>query len=86
MTPQELCIRRIEEAGTLTDSTVVRLVEGALDELKATYRRPDERLVALEAVHSAFTARRRRTTPVPFGRFVAKVVGRSQNVLIARVA
>jgi len=67
----------------LTDTAVVRLDKGALDELEAAYRRSDERLVALEAVHSAFTARRRRTTPVPFGRFVAKVVGRRQNALIA---
>ena len=86
MTPQELCIRRIEEVGTLTDSTVVGLVEGALDQLEAAYRQPGDRLIALEAVHSAFTTRRRRTIAVPFGRFVAKVVDQRQNALINQAA
>ena len=86
MTPQELCIQQIEEAGTLTSSTVIGLVEGALDQLEAAYQRQSDRLIALEAVHSAFTTRRHRASAVPFGRFVAKVVDRRQKALITRAA
>jgi hypothetical protein len=86
MTPQERCIRRIDEARNLSDSSVIHLVQDALSDLEQAYSRTSERVVALEAVHSAFFARRRRASAAPFGRFVAKIIDRRQDDLLRRSA
>lgn len=86
MTPQERCVRRIDEVRDRTDSSVVRAVEDALAELEASFSRASDQVLALERVHQAFSTRRRRTSAAPYGRFVSEIIDRRQDVLLRQRA
>lgn len=74
------CLHKVDHLSAVPDSTVAHRVDAALDELEKAYRKPSERIVALEAVLQA-VARDRRTGGTPFGRFVQLSVERRQERL-----
>lgn len=78
MTPVSLCIRKVDHASVITDSTVVARVSDALNELESAYLRPSERIVALEEVLQDF-GHSRQVKGTPFGRFLATSIQRRQN-------
>ncbi|MEH3117761.1 MAG: hypothetical protein PGN25_09250 [Methylorubrum populi] len=78
MTPVSQCLRKIDHASAVADATVSERVLEALNELESAYRRPSERIVALEAVLQGFD-RGRPAGGTPFGRFLRVSVERRQN-------
>ena len=86
MTPADICIRQIDCASTLTDTTVIERVDAALDLLMASYSSPTEKILALERVHSAFFRRRRSVRGTPFGCFVMRNLDRRQTMIIKTAA
>ncbi|GLS46686.1 hypothetical protein [Methylobacterium brachythecii] len=80
MTPVARCLRKVDHASVVTDSTIVEQVGEALDELEAAYRRPSDKITALEEVLQA-VSRRRTLETSPFGRFVYSSVERRQTSL-----
>ncbi len=78
MTPVGLCLRKVDHASTIADSTAGGCVLEALDALEGAYRRPSERIVALEAVLHEFD-RGRPMGGTAFGRFLRLTVERRQN-------
>ncbi|WP_298961883.1 hypothetical protein [uncultured Methylobacterium sp.] len=82
MTPVARCLRRFDLASVRTDSTIVALVEDALDELEAAFDRPSERIVALEAVLHE-THDRQDPSSRAFSRFLLTMIDRRQVRLAA---
>lgn len=80
MTPVSRCLRKVDHASAVSDSTIVDQVGEALDELEAAYHRPSEKIIALEEVLQA-VSRRRSLEVSPFGRFVYSSVERRQTSL-----
>ncbi|MDV2987345.1 hypothetical protein [Methylorubrum podarium] len=78
MTPVIQCLRKVDHASAVADSTVSKRVLEALNELESAYRRPSERIVALEAVLQEFD-RRGCLSGTPFGRLLRLTVERRQN-------
>lgn len=78
MTPVIQCLRKVDHASAVADSTVGQRVLEALDELESAYRRPSERIVALEAVLHEFD-RPGRLNGTPFNRLLRVAVERRQN-------
>lgn len=77
MTPVRRCLHKVDHLSAVPDSTVADRVDAALDELEQAYRRPSERIVALETVLQE-VCRDRRTGGTPLGRFVQVSVERRQ--------
>ncbi|KQT49215.1 hypothetical protein ASG52_09615 [Methylobacterium sp. Leaf456] len=50
MTPVSLCLQHVDRLAAVPDGTVAARLDHALDELERAYRKPSERVVALEAV------------------------------------
>ncbi|KQO59061.1 hypothetical protein ASF24_12785 [Methylobacterium sp. Leaf86] len=84
MTPVSICIRAIDTASEITDSTLVEKVEAAIDALEASCSTPSERVLALERVYGTFTRRRRSKANGPFGRFIAQQIDARQDRILAR--
>ncbi|GJE71824.1 hypothetical protein [Methylorubrum podarium] len=80
MTPVSRCLHTVDHLSAVPDSTVADRVDAVLDELERAYRKPSERIVALEAVLQE-VSRNRRTGGTPFGRFVCRSVERRQERL-----
>lgn len=78
MTPVSQCLRKVDHASTAADSAAGQRVLDALNELESAYRRPSERIVALEAVLHEFD-RDGRGGGTPFGRLLRVTVERRQN-------
>ncbi|AWI88915.1 hypothetical protein [Methylorubrum aminovorans] len=78
MQPVIQCLRKVDHAFTVADSTAGERVLEALNELESAYRRPSERIVALEAVLHEFD-RRGRVDGTPFSRLLRLAVERRQN-------
>ncbi|MBB2962235.1 hypothetical protein FHU13_002627 [Methylobacterium sp. R2-1] len=78
MTPVIQCLRKVDHASAVADSTAAERVLQALDELESAYRRPSERIVALEAVLHEFD-RAGRVNDTPFSRLLRLTVERRQN-------
>ena len=78
MTPVSQCLRKVDHASAVADSSAGERVLKALDELESAYRRPSERIVALEAILHEFD-RRGRVTGTPFSRLLRVAVERRQN-------
>jgi hypothetical protein len=85
MTPVTICVREIDAASEITDSTVVAKVDAAIDVLEASFSTPTERVLALERVHGTFARRRRSKAKGPFGRFIAHHLDVRQNRIMTRV-
>ncbi|QIJ76022.1 hypothetical protein [Methylorubrum aminovorans] len=83
MTPVRRCLHKVDHLSAVSDSTVASRVDAALDELEQAYRRPSERIVALEAVLQE-VCRDYRTGGTPLGRFVQVSVERRQERLARR--
>lgn len=84
MTPVSICIRAIDSASEITDSTVIAKVDAAIDMLEASCSTPTEQVLALERVYETFACRRRSQTNAPFGRFIAQQIDQRQNRILAR--
>lgn len=80
MTPVSRCLHKVDHLSAVPDSTVADRVDAALDELEQAYRKPSERIVALETVLQE-VSRNCRTGSTPFGRFVRVSVERRQEKL-----
>ena len=74
------CLHKVDYLSAVPDSTVADRVDAALDELERAYRKPSERIVALETVLQE-VCRNRRTGGTPLGRFVQVSVERRQEKL-----
>lgn len=72
ITPVCICVREIDAASEITDTTVISRVETAIDALEVSCSTPVERVLALESVHNTFARRRRSKAQAPFGLFIAK--------------
>ena len=79
MDPVATCLRKVDGAVDVTDSTVVDRVATALDDLEASYRRPSERIVALEIVLHDFGRRRPSIKGSAFGRFLRNAIEQRQD-------
>ena len=78
------CLHKVDHLSAVPDSTVADRINAALDELEGAYRKPCERIVALEMVlHEV--SRDRRTGGTPLGRFVQMSVERRQKKLACSV-
>lgn len=77
--PVAICLTKVDGAVGLTDSTIVERVATALNDLEASYRRPSERIVALEAVLHDFSHRRPSIKGSAFGRFLRTAIERRQD-------
>jgi hypothetical protein len=78
MQPVTQCLRKVDHALSVSDSTAGERVLEALNELESAYRRPSERIVALEAVLHEF-GRQGRVQDTPFSRLLRLAVERRQN-------
>lgn len=78
MMPVRQCLLKVDHASAIADSTAGKYVLEALNELESAYRRPSERIVALEAVLHEFD-RSGQPSDTPFGRFLRVAVERRQN-------
>jgi hypothetical protein len=85
MTPVTICVREIDAASEIADSTVVSKVDAAMDVLEASFSTPTEQVLALERVHGTFSRRRRNLALAPFGRFVAQLIDLHQNRILMHV-
>jgi len=74
------CLHKVDHLSTVADSTVAGQVDAALDELEQAYRKPSERVVALETVLQE-VCRDHRTGGTLFGKFVQGSVERRQEKL-----
>jgi hypothetical protein len=83
MTPVSICVRAIDTASEITDSTLVEKVEAAIDALEASCSTPSERVLVLECVYGTFARRRRSKANAPFGRFIAHQIDARQNRILA---
>lgn len=79
MTPIETCMRKVEAAARITDSTVVQHVMAALDELEDAYASCHERTLALEALRTSFGQRRAHVCGGPFHRFLCTCIEKRQE-------
>ncbi|BAU94068.1 hypothetical protein ACQKJ1_26930 [Methylorubrum rhodesianum] len=80
MTPVSRCLHKVDHLSAVPDSTVAERINAALDELEGAYRKPCERIVALEMVlHEV--RQNRRIGGTPFARFVHVSVERRQEKL-----
>ncbi|MCK2056847.1 hypothetical protein [Methylobacterium sp. 37f] len=84
MTPLCICVREIDAASEITDTTVVSKVDAAIDALEASCSTPTERILALERVYGTFSRRRRSKAQAPFGLFIAKHLDVRQNRIMTR--
>lgn len=84
MTPVSICVRVIDAASGVTESTVVSMVDEALDALEASCSSPTEQVLALERVYGTFARRRPGKDLAPFGRFIAKHLDMRQNCIMTR--
>ncbi|CAO4146850.1 hypothetical protein LPLAFNJD_LOCUS2300 [Methylorubrum aminovorans] len=84
MTSVIRCLHKVDHLSAVPDSTVADRVDAALDELEGSYRKPCERILALEEVLQE-VCRSRKTGGTPFGRFVRVSVERRQ-VKLSRTA
>ncbi|MBD8904825.1 hypothetical protein MBTS_21740 [Methylobacterium bullatum] len=84
MTPVCICVREIDAASEITDTTVISRVETAINALEASCSTPAERVLALERVYETFARRRRSKAQVPFGRFIAHHLDIRQNRILMR--
>lgn len=84
MTPVSRCLHKVDHLSAVPDRTVVDRVNAALDELEEAYRKPCERIVALELVLQE-VHHNRKIGGTPFGRFVRASVERRQ-VKLSRCA
>ena len=80
MTPVSRCLSLIDSSVAAPDAGTVPSIDGMLDELEASYYRPSERIVALEAVLHGFT-RSRQIGGTRLGRFLRLSIDRRQNRL-----
>lgn len=78
MTPVSHCLRKVDHASATAGASAGERVIEALDELESAYRRPSERIVALEAVLHGFD-RGGRAGGTSFGRLLRLSVERRQN-------
>ena len=78
------CLHKADHLSAMPDSTVADRVNAALDELERAYRKPCERIVALEMVLQE-VHHNRKIGGTPFGRFVRVNVERRQ-VKLSRCA
>ncbi|WP_455990859.1 hypothetical protein [Methylorubrum extorquens] len=78
MTPVRQCLRKVDHASAIADSAAGTCILEALNELERAYRRPSERIVALEAILHEFD-RDGRGGGTPFGRLLRISVERRQN-------
>jgi len=78
MMPVRHCLRKVDHASAVADSAASTYIIEALNELESAYRRPSERIVALEAVLHEFD-RDGRAGGTPFGRLLRLTVERRQN-------
>ncbi|MFC6392420.1 hypothetical protein [Methylorubrum zatmanii] len=85
MTPVSQCLRKVDHASAIADPTAVDHLCAALNELESAYRRPSERIIALEAILHEFM-RSGRTDNTSFGRFLRISVERRQNKWSLRYA
>ncbi|GJD53090.1 hypothetical protein OPKNFCMD_5861 [Methylobacterium crusticola] len=85
MTPVNRCLRRLDHASAITDSTVAHLIAEALDELEAAFARPSDRVVALEAVLHEVRDRSGAGRK-PLTRFLHTVVDQRQSRLTRRAS
>lgn len=72
------CLRKVDHASASADSAAGTCIVEALNELESAYRRPSERIVALEAVLHEFD-RGGRVGETAFGRLLRINVERRQN-------
>ncbi|EHP92749.1 hypothetical protein MetexDRAFT_2376 [Methylorubrum extorquens DSM 13060] len=71
------CLHTVDHLSAVPDSTVADRINTALDELEGAYRKPCERIVALEMVLQE-VRRNRGIGGTPFARFVRVIVERRQ--------
>ncbi len=78
MTPVSLCLQQVDRLVAAPDGTLAARLDHALDELERAYRKPSERVVALEAVWQGIDRDPRRSLSV-LARFVCTMVERRQS-------
>lgn len=76
--PVAECLRKVEDAACLTDSTIVERIASALNDLEASYARSSDRIVALESVLHDFDYRRPSVKGTPFSRCLRNAIERRQ--------
>lgn len=80
MTPVIRCLSRIDRSTHAPDGPVAPQIAGMLDELESAYRRPSDRIVALEALLQEFR-RTRQADGTRLERFLRLSVDRRQSRL-----
>lgn len=78
MTPVSRCLHEVDHLSAVPDSSVADRLDTALNELEGAYRKPSERVVALEAVLQE-VSRDSRKSGTPFGRLVLRSLERRQS-------
>ncbi|MCG5248933.1 hypothetical protein MCX33_23665 [Methylorubrum extorquens] len=78
MTPVSRCLHKVDHLSAVPDSSVAARLDSALTELESAYRKPSERIVALEAVLQE-VCRDSRRSKTPFGRLVLRSLERRQS-------
>ncbi|BAU91341.1 hypothetical protein MPPM_2736 [Methylorubrum populi] len=78
MTPVSRCLHKVDHLSAVPDSSVADRLDTALNELEGAYRKPSERVVALEAVLQE-VSRDSRKSGTPFGRLVLRSLERRQS-------
>lgn len=76
--PVSRCLRQVDTLCAMPDGTVAERLATALDELERAYRRPSERVVALEAVWQG-VARDPRRCQDAVARFVCVTIEGRQS-------
>lgn len=78
MMPVSRCLHKVDHLSAVPDSSVADRLDTALNELEGAYRKPSERVVALEAVLQE-VSRDSRKSGTPFGRLVLRSLERRQS-------
>lgn len=79
--PVNRCLRKLDHASAVSDTTITALVADALNELEASYGRPGDRILALEDVLHSYSERRSDRHAAPFHRFLLSIVDQRQTAL-----
>lgn len=83
MTPVSRCLHQVDHLCTVPDGAVADRLGTALDELESAYRKPSERVVALEAVWQGI-ARDPRRSLTAFAQGVCTMIEYRQTQWAAR--
>ncbi len=79
--PVKHCLRRLDHASAISDTTATTLVSDALNELEAAYTHPTDRILALETVLHGYRDLQTGRHVAPFQRVLTSSVDQRQTLL-----